>query len=271
MGTLYIVATPIGNLKDITFRAVEILQMVDVILCEDTRKTGMLLKRILPINTNPTQSYRSPSGTIRTQFMEQLSGAGTTDTTNIQINERTKRPELLSYYEENEWKRIPEVLTLLKNGCNVALVSDAGTPTISDPGFKLVRECIEQGFKVESIPGASAVISALVSSGLPTDKFLFIGFLPQKQGHRKTFLENVKLSLDLVKSTVIFFEAPHRLIKTFKELLEIFGDIEIVVARELTKIHEEIRREKINSSITHFEQISPKGEFVILFNIGKKV
>lgn len=246
MGILYIVATPIGNLKDITLRAIEILQTAEVILCEDTRKTGMLLKRILPINTN------------------------TTNTTNIQINERTKRPGLLSYYEENEWKRIPEVLTLLKNGCSVALVSDAGTPTISDPGFKLVRECIQQGFKVESIPGPSAVISALVSSGLPTDKFLFIGFLPHKPGHRKKLLQDILSSLEIVKSTVIFLEAPHKLLKTLRELQEVFGDIDIVVARELTKIHEEIRREGITSSITHFKQIPPKGEFVLLFNLGQK-
>lgn len=244
MGMLYIVATPIGNLKDITLRAIEILQTVEVILCEDTRKTGILLNKILPINTN------------------------TINTTNISIER--KRPELLSYYEQNEWKRIPEVLNLLKNGWNAALVSDGGTPTISDPGFKLVRECVKQGFKVESIPGPSAVVSSLVSSGLPTDKFLFVGFLPRKVGHRKKLLQDILTSLKVIKSTVIFFEAPHKLLKTFKELQEVFGDIDIIIARELTKIHEEIRRESIASSITHFEQISPKGEFVILFNLGQK-
>lgn len=238
MSTLYIVATPIGNLKDITYRAVEILQMVDVIFCEDTRKTGNLLKVI--------------------NSWLHLEGG------------RTKRAELLSYYEQNEWMRIPEVLTLLKNGCNVALVSDAGTPTISDPGFKLVRECIEQGFRVESIPGPSAVIAALVSSGLPTDKFLFLGFLPHKEGHRKQLLQDVLASLQLVKSTVIFFQPPHKLLKTLRELQTIFGNIEIVIARELTKIHEEIRREKVAISIAHFEETPPKGELVILFNLGKQ-
>lgn len=229
MGTLYIVATPIGNLKDITLRAIDILQNVDVIMCEDTRKTGMLLKSL----------------------------------------QATKKPQLLSYYEQNEWKRIPEVINLLKNGCNVALVSDAGTPTISDPGFKLVRECVSLGLKVESIPGPSAVISALVSSGLPTDKFLFVGFLPHKEGHKKKLLKDILSVLSIIKSTVILYEAPHKLVQTLKDMLDAFGDIEIVVSRELTKVHEEIRREKITSAINHFEMISPKGEIVVLFNLGK--
>ncbi len=223
MGTLYVVATPIGNLQDITIRAIEILQSVDGIACEDTRKTGNLLKT-------------------------------------LQIN----KPDLISYYEQNELQRIPEIITALKNGLNIALVSDAGTPTISDPGFKLVRLCIQEGIRVESIPGPSSVISALVSSGLPTDKFLFIGYPPKKEGHRK------KLFTDLfalsIKTTIILFEAPHRLVKTLGELQEVFGDIEVVIAKELTKIHEEIRRETISSSLLHFEKTNPKGEFVILFS-----
>jgi len=227
-GILYIVATPIGNLKDITLRAIEILKAVDVIACEDTRKTGILLKNIL--NDEP-------------------------------------KPRLISYYEQNEAQRIPEIILAIKDGLNIALVSDAGTPTISDPGFKLVREAVKEGIRAESIPGPSAVISALVSSGLPTDKFLFLGFLPRKPGHRKQILEKTLESLKLVKSTVIFYEAPHKIVHTLEDLKVVFGDIDIVVARELTKIHEEIRREKVSFSIEHFTKTSPKGEFVVLFNL----
>lgn len=231
MGTLYIVARPIGNLKDITLRAIEVLGFVNAIACEDTRKTGLLLQKI------------------------QL--------TNKVINKH----QLISYYEQNEQKRIPEIITGLKNGLNIALVSDAGTPTISDPGFKLVRECIRQGIKVESIPGPSSVLSALVASGLPTDKFLFVGYPPKKSGHRRKFIETINLIVQTIKLTVILFEAPHKLINTLGELKEVLGDVDIVIARELTKIYEEIRREKISDSIIHFEKTNPKGEFVILFNL----
>lgn len=225
MGILYIVATPIGNLQDITLRAIKILQSVDVIACEDTRKIGILLSKVLP---------------------------------------EGPKPRLISYYEQNELQRIPEIINALRNGLNIALVSDAGTPTISDPGFKLVRECIREGIKVESIPGPSSVISSLVSSGLPTDKFLFVGYPPKKPGHRKTLFENLtKLP---IKTTIILFEGPHHIIRTLNELKEVFGNIDIVICRELTKIHEEIRREKISSSIAHFSKTKPKGEFVILFN-----
>lgn len=228
-GILYIVATPIGNLQDITLRAIKVLSTVDIIACEDTRKTGILLHQIL--------------------------------------REETK-PRLISYYEQNELQRIPEIITGFKNGLNIALVSDAGTPAISDPGFKLIRECIKEGVNVVSIPGPSSVISALVSSGLPTDKFLFLGYPPRKPGHRKSLFENVKSVSLLIKSTVIFFEAPHRIARTLEELKGTFGDIDIVIARELTKIHEEIRREKISTSIEHFSKVNPKGEFVLLFNLS---
>jgi len=225
MAILYLVSTPIGNLEDITLRAKRILGEVDIIACEDTRKTGVLL---------------------------------------VKLNIPRKR--LLSYYEENELRRIPEIIRLLKEGKNVALVSNAGTPTISDPGFKLVRECLNQGMKVEAIPGSSAILTALVSSGLPTDKFLFLGYLPKKQGKRKKLLENCKLST--VQYTLIFYESPHRLIETLKDLQEIFGDIEIVLCRELTKIYEEIRREKMSETIAYFEKTPPKGEFTLLFNFN---
>ena len=226
MGILYIVATPIGNMQDITQRAIKVLQSVDVIACEDTRKAGILFSRVLPTEV--------------------------------------VKPKLVSYYEQNELQRIPEVISAIKDNLNVALVSDAGTPTISDPGFKLVRECIKEGIKVESIPGASSVITALTVSGLPTDKFLFIGYPPKKPGHRKTLFENLeKLP---IKTTIIFFEGSHHIVRIFEEIKEVFGDIDIVICRELTKIYEEIRREKISKSLEHFGKTTPKGEFVILFN-----
>jgi 16S rRNA (cytidine1402-2'-O)-methyltransferase len=227
MGILYIVATPIGNLQDITMRAVKVLGTVDVIACEDTRKTGILLAKVL--------------------------------------KSECPRPRLISYYEQNELQRIPEVIAAIKDGLNIALVSDAGTPTVSDPGFKLVRECIKEGIKVESLPGASSVLTALTVSGLPTDKFLFVGYPPKKPGHRKDFFE--KLTKIGIKTTIILFESPHHLIRTLEGMKEVFGDVDIIICRELTKIYEEIRREKISKSLEHFVKIIPKGEFVILLHI----
>lgn len=232
MGILYIVPTPIGNLKDVTLRAIEVLFSVDVIACEDTRKTGLLLSKLSEQNQS--------------------------------------RPRLLSYYEQNEQQRIPEIVSMVKDGLDVALVSDAGTPAISDPGFKLIRECIKESIKVESLPGASSVITALASSGLPTDKFSFLGYPPRKPGHRITFFENIRAAQEFIKSTIIIFEAPHKVVKTTTEMQEVFGDIDIVLVRELTKIHEEIRREKTSSALTHFKKVQPKGEFVILFNLTNK-
>jgi len=232
VANLYVVATPIGNLQDISLRAIDTLSLVDFILCEDTRKTAILLRSI---------AKKFPG------FKNQA--------------------KLVSYYEENELKRIPEVIDLLKKDFNFALVSDAGTPTISDPGFKLVRECVKEKIKVEAIPGASSVITALVSSGLPTDKFMFIGFLPKKPGHRMDLLRNIKTAVQTVKQTVIFFESPLRLIQTLEELKEIFGDIDIVTARELTKIYEEVRKEKISEALLHFNKNKPRGEFVVLFHL----
>lgn len=226
MGTMFIVSTPIGNLKDITQRAKETLEQVDLIACEDTRKTGQLLK-------------------------------------NLEINAKGK---LISYYEENEARRIPELIQFLKSGQSVALVSNAGTPTIADPGFKLTRECLREGIKVEAVPGPSAVITALVSSGLPTDKFLFLGFLPKKQGKRLKALKDLKEAKIVLKTTTIIFLSPHRLLKELKDTREIFGEIEITLCRELTKVHEEIRREAIDQVITRFEGNKPRGEFVLLFN-----
>lgn len=224
MGTLYIVSTPIGNLSDITLRAIETLKSVDYILCEDTRITGKLLHHFLLAKAMQTI----------TDF--------------------------------NEEKKIGEVIADLTNGKNVALVSDAGTPLISDPGFKLVREAAALGIKIESIPGVSAAITALTVSGLPTDKFLFFGYLSKKPGKRKGQLEQIKTATQSVKSTIIFYESPFRLQVTLKDLQEVFGDTDIVICRELTKMHEEIRREKLSASIGHFTKTPPKGEFVILLS-----
>jgi len=232
MGNLYIVATPIGNLQDIGLRAIDILGSVDFILCEDTRKTAILLR------------------SIAKKFPEFKNNA-----------------KLVSYYEENEAKRIPEAVDLLKKDFNFALVSDAGTPTISDPGFKLVREAVKEKIKVEAVPGASSVTTALVISGLPTDKFMFIGFLPKKPGHRMDLLKNIKTAAQTVKQTVIFFESPFRVVQTLNELQEVFGDVDIVIARELTKLYEEVRREKISEAILHFNKNKPRGEFVVLFHL----
>lgn len=228
-GSLYIVATPIGNLQDITLRAISTLRSVDYIACEDTRKTGILLKSL----------------------------------------DISHRPMLISYYEQSELIRIPNILNILSNGHNVALVSDSGTPTISDPGFRLVRACKEEGIDVISIPGPFAGVAALASSGLPTDKFIFLGFLPKKEGNRLRLLRNLKEANQNLEATVIIYEAPHRLLKTLKSIESVFGNIQIVLMRELTKIHEERLSENIESLIKKYEEQNPRGEFVILFNTKK--
>ncbi len=235
MGTLYLVSTPIGNLSDITLRALKTLFDADIIACEDTRRTGILLEKLVSeFASNP---------------------------------EDKKKPRLLSYYDQNELQRIPEIIALLQAEQNIALISDAGTPLISDPGFKLVRECIKQGIKVESVPGASSVLTALTSSGLPTDKFLYVGYPPHKPGHRMNFFADIKTSLQSVKSTVVLFEAPHKLLKTLGNMQEVFGDIEIVICRELTKVYEEVRHETISEALKHFKKTEPRGEFVLLFHL----
>jgi 16S rRNA (cytidine1402-2'-O)-methyltransferase len=234
MGILYIVATPIGNLEDITIRVMKTLQEVDVIACEDTRRTGLLISN------------------LQTRFPT--------------IFTRNDHPQLLSYYEENELQRIPEIMSVLQNGMRVALVSDAGTPAISDPGFKLIREAQQAGIEIVSLPGPSSVIAALTSSGLPTDKFLFLGYPPRKPGNRQKVFASTQKSVEHVRATIIFFEGPHRLEKTLTDLMHVFGDIEIVVAKELTKIHEKIRKDKISWFMDQYKKYPPKGEFVILFH-----
>lgn len=225
---LYLVATPIGNLEDITQRALNTLFSMEIILAEDTRKTLNLLLH-----------YQKPGQTI---------------------------PKLISYFEENELKRIPEVISLLEKGTDIALVTNSGTPTISDPGFKIVRECWNEGIKIISIPGPSSPIVALACSGLPTDRFLFLGFTPSKQSQRIKLFNVVKEANQILPSTVIFFESPYRLTKSLADLQKTFGDINIVVCRELTKIHEEIIKDKISVFLEKYFQTPPKGEIIVLFS-----
>lgn len=223
MATLYIVSTPIGNLKDITLRTLEALKLVDYILCEDTRVTGRLL-----------HTY--------------------------EIDKK-----MVSFNEFNEEAKTPQVISDLLSGSSIALVSDAGTPLISDPGYKLVREAIKNGIDVRSIPGPSAVIAALTVSGFPPDKFLFIGYPPKKEGKKKELFEKIKVNSENVKATVILYESPFRLLKTLNTIYEVFGDIDVCVCRELTKMHEEIKRGKTSDLIKGFLDTSPKGEIVVLF------
>lgn len=220
-GILYLVSTPIGNLGDITFRAIETLKKVNVIAAEDTRHSRRLLNHY---------GIKTP---------------------------------LLSYYEHNRDIRIPKIIETIKSGDSVSLITDAGTPAISDPAYKLVRFAIENKIKVESVPGASAVLASLVPSGLPTDRFTFEGFLPLKKGRIKR-IESMQDEI----ATIILYESPKRLTRTLRQLTEILGDRPAVVARELTKIHEEYVRGTLKDLYAHFIEKSPKGECVIL--IGKK-
>ena len=218
MSKLYIVPTPIGNLKDITLRAVEVLKEVDLILAEDTRTSGKLLKHF-DINT-PSQSH----------------------------------------HMHNEHKTVESIIQKLKSGMTIALISDAGTPAISDPGFLLTRACIENNIEVDCLPGATAFVPALVNSGLPNDKFVFEGFLPVKKG-RQTRL---KLLAEETR-TMIFYESPHKLIKTLTHFCEYFGeDRQLSVSRELTKLYEETIRGAAKEVLEHYTNKPPKGEIVIV-------
>lgn len=217
-GILYIVPTPVGNLEDMTLRAIRILKEVDLILAEDTRTSGKLLKHFEIQN------------------------------------------HLMSHHKFNEHGTSAGIVERLKGGQNIALISDAGTPGISDPGFFLAREAAAAGIQVECLPGATAVIPALVSSGLPCDRFAFEGFLPQKKG-RQTKLQ----SLVDEKRTMAFYESPYRVLKTLQQFAEIFGeDRQAATCREISKIHEECLRGTLAELIAHFKETAPKGEFVII-------
>ena len=217
-GSLYIVPTPIGNLGDITLRALEVLKSVSLILAEDTRTSGKLLKH-----------YDIPT-------------------------------PLRSYHMQNEHRILDQVVTRIKSGETMALISDAGTPGISDPGFLLIRECIQEGIGVNCLPGATALIPALVNSGFPTDRFVFEGFLPLKKG-RQTRLK----ILSEESRTLVFYESPHKILKTLAQFVEYFGpDRLISVSRELTKIYEETLRGTTSEILAHFENNPPKGELVLV-------
>jgi 16S rRNA (cytidine1402-2'-O)-methyltransferase len=223
MGKLFIVPTPIGNLEDMTFRAIRVLKEVDFILAEDTRTSGKLLKHF----EVSTQMY--------------------------------------SHHMHNEHKTLEMIVNRLKQGENAALISDAGTPAISDPGFLLTRACVEEGLEVDCLPGATAFVPALVNSGLPNDKFVFEGFLPVKKG-RQTRLQ----LLAEETRTMIFYESPHKLLKTLQHFKEYFGgERQISVSREISKLHEETQRGEVQKVLEYYTQKPPKGEIVIIVE-GKK-
>jgi 16S rRNA (cytidine1402-2'-O)-methyltransferase len=218
MSRLYIVPTPIGNLEDMTFRAIRVLKEVDLILAEDTRTSGKLLKHF-----------------------------------NISTH-------MHSHHMHNEHKTIENLIARLKGGEKIALISDAGTPAISDPGFLLTRACVENGIAVECLPGPTAFVPALVNSGLPNDKFVFEGFLPEKKGRQTRYLV-----LAQETRTMIMYVSPHKLIKTLTEFKTYFGqDRQVCVSRELTKLHEENVRGTVNEVLQHFENKPPKGEIVVV-------
>lgn len=221
---LYIVATPIGNLKDITLRALEVLKEVDGIICEDSRRASILLNH-------------------------------------YQIDK-----PLIVLNDFNEFKTFPSLIEKLKTQ-NLCLISDAGTPLISDPGYKLVRECLAQNISVDSLPGAVSPILALTLSGLPPDKFLFYGYLPEKQGQRQKALEQIKDISKIQPLTFIFFLSPYKILKTLSEMERFFGDINITLAKELTKIYQKVESKKISDHLVDLKNKPPKGEWILLLNL----
>lgn len=220
MGTLYLVSTPVGNLEDITLRAIRILKEADLILAEDTRVTGKLLSHL-----------------------------------------DIKKP-MKSYHDHNKTKVTGRFIEQLLAGETVALVTDAGTPAIADPAFYIVREAIQSHIPVVPVPGATAFVPALISSGLPSDRFIFENFLPSKASKRKRLFEEMSKE----KRTVIFYESPHRIEKVLKEMQEIIPNAAVVIAREITKLHEEFLRGTPAMLSAHFAVKKPKGEIVVLFN-----
>jgi len=233
MGTLYIVSTPIGNLEDITIRALHTLFSVDAIACEDTRVTGNLWEL------------------LKNKYNDLISV--------------THKPILIPYHNNNEQTITPELIQLLKQGKNIALVSDAGTPLVSDPGYRIVTEVQKQNIPIIVVPGVSAFLTALTGSGLQTNTWTFLGYLPEKQSRRITKLRNMKKSSVMLSSTYICYVAPHKFIQTMKDIHLSLGDIPCVIGRELTKIHEEYWKGTPQEAFGHFSH--PKGEFVLLFTL----
>lgn len=219
---LYIVSTPIGNLSDMTFRAIETLKSVDLIAAEDTRHSKILCDHY---------------------------GIST---------------QLISYFEHNELKRSQEILKLLQDGKNIALITDAGTPGISDPGYRLIQLAQENNIPVTTIPGATALIAALSLSGLPAHNFVFEGFLPVKSGARRNKLESLKNE----ERTIIFYESPHRILKALEDICDVLDDPLVVCVREITKKFEEVRKEKAGKLVESFLTVPPRGEFVLLINLS---
>jgi len=221
-GTLYLVATPIGNLEDITLRALRTLKECDLVAAEDTRRTGVLLKHF-----------------------------------------EISKP-LISYFQFNEAKRSEEIISRLKAGEKIALVTDAGSPGISDPGERVVKAAINAGLRVEAVPGPAALIAGLTASGLPTDRFYFLGFLPHKSGQRRKVVESLKA----IQDTLVFYESPYRIERLLEELSELLPARQVVLGRELTKRYEEFLRGKPAELLAHMRQRSIKGEFVVIVEGG---
>lgn len=229
-GVLYIIATPIGNLEDITYRAVRTLREVDLIACEDTRHSKILLDKY-----------------------------------------QIKKP-LVSFHQHSQITKIDYLINQLKSGKNIALITDAGTPGISDPGGVLISEAVKQliSLTVIPIPGPSAITTLLSVAGFPTDSFLFLGFLPKKKG-RQTLLKNLlKVSVMKLYEAIVFYESPHRIVQTLKELQLSVGNYEVVIGRELTKQFEEIYRGRIGEAITYFSGKAPKGEFTVVLRTAPR-
>ena len=222
-GVIYVVSTPIGNLADISLRALDILKTVDLIACEDTRQTSKIL------------------------------------------NHYEIKNKMTPYHDHNKEYKTSSLIDLIIKGKSIALVSDAGTPGISDPGFYLIREAIKNDIKISPIPGPSALTAATVASGMEIDRFLFEGYLPRKKGRLKRLKE-----LAAYKVTIVIFEGPHRVIKSLRDLRDTFGDRKAAIGRELTKVHEEFVRGNLSDLIANFNEHKPRGEFVILIEGNKK-
>lgn len=221
---LTIVPTPIGNLKDITLRALEILKQCDEVICEDSRRTSLLLSHY-----------------------------------------QIKKP-LIVLNDFNEYKSEDFILGKLRDGKKLALVSDAGTPLVSDPGYKIVRAAIEQGLEVDSLPGPTSITTALTLSAMPPDKFMFIGYLPEKEGRRKSQYAHISEINKLVAATFIIFVAPHKLLKTLEEIKSELKDPNIALCKELTKIHQDVKRGKVSEILEDIK--NPKGEYILLLNLN---